>query len=124
MDKENIVSYVMNSPQNSNPAILRSLLNQLDGNNSGGLLVTVTFDSPSGAEVADKTYGEIFDVISNGGSVVIKHKMNAQSGEMKYSPIALFRTFEYGGEISYRMKVENANFEGGSANDYPKYYYD
>lgn len=56
MGVDDVFNYVMETPGNTNPNVLRSLLNNLDsgGSSSGGILVVNVSDG-----ALDKTYSEI-----------------------------------------------------------------
>lgn len=57
---EEIINSVMQSPENTNPNVLRSQLQGISGGSSGGVfVVNITGDSPSHAAF-DKTASEVF----------------------------------------------------------------
>lgn len=57
MTKEEIFDYVMESPENTNPAILRSMLNELSSGSGGGGIFPVEINDEF--TIADKTSAEI-----------------------------------------------------------------
>ncbi len=77
MEIDEIVDYATKSPENTNPAVLRSMLGQLSGGSGGasGLVVTMTHESsPLGPRlVGDKTYGEVYDALTAARQVVITY---------------------------------------------------
>ena len=66
MTKEEIFDYVMESPENTNPAVLRSMLNELDGGFGGGVLNITDTEG-----TLDKTFGEIQEAFESGTPVII-----------------------------------------------------
>ena len=57
---EEIINSVMQSPENTNPNVLRSQLQGISGGSGGGVfVVNITGDSPSNAAF-DKTASEVF----------------------------------------------------------------
>ena len=65
MTKEEILDYVMNSPENTNRMVLSDMLNQLSSSNTSGLIVTITYNSNDGTYTIDKTPEEIFAAYDN-----------------------------------------------------------
>lgn len=61
MGNKEVIDYVMNSPGNTNKAVLKGLLGDIAGDGSGGDVLTVTVDEG----VADKTWQEIYDAMPN-----------------------------------------------------------
>lgn len=55
-----IFNYVMNSPENTNPAVLRGMLNSIEGGGGGALVVHVDRNG-----TLDKTWREIRDAADN-----------------------------------------------------------
>ena len=71
MDKEDIVNYVMDNPDNTNPAVLRDMLNQLNSGGGSGLTIPASYENDT--FTLNKTFKEINDVISTGGNAVINY---------------------------------------------------
>ena len=73
MEIDEIVDYATKSPENTNPAVLRSMLGQLSGGGTSGLVVTMTIEPSSLGPrlVGDKTYGEVYDALTAAKQVVI-----------------------------------------------------
>ena len=59
MDKDKILDYVMNSPQNTNRAVLEGMLEGMGGGDNEPFVVTFSQPEFGGAVIADKTYAEI-----------------------------------------------------------------
>lgn len=74
MTVEAIVKYIMESPENTNPAILKQMIQQIGGSN--GMVVHLTSQDES-TWVADKTVAEVFEAIQNGQAVVAEAIMGA-----------------------------------------------
>ena len=70
MGKEEILSYVMNSPENTNPNVLGSMLDGMGGNNLNRIqLVTGTADNPWGTIDTSA----LFTAMSNKEATVYAH---------------------------------------------------
>lgn len=79
MTEEEIIDYVMNTPGNSNPAVLGGMLSQYGGSGSGEVFwVTYTYDedasSESGEDVytCDHTFQEIQEAINSNKNVIAR----------------------------------------------------
>lgn len=70
MEIDEIVDYATKSPENTNPAVLRSMLSQLNGGGSGDVFwVTFKWDANAGKVVSDKTAEEIYNAAMAGQCV-------------------------------------------------------
>lgn len=65
MTKEEILDYVMNSPENTNRMVLNDMLNQLSSSNTSGLIVIITYNNDNNTYTMDKTPEEIFAAYDN-----------------------------------------------------------
>lgn len=118
-DIDDVFNYVMNTPDNTNPNVLRSMLNNLEGGGGGGVLVvTVTIvEDPGGGQrlVCDKTTGQIINAIQTGGAV-----FSFEAGGR--SQLASFTLATFDGEI-YELYagtgVPMIIFHASSLDDYP-----
>lgn len=77
--KDDVFDYVMNSPEDTNPAVLRSLLNGIEEGGSGGvedfiLTFTITdYDENLGySGTLDKTWDEIKVAYTTGKNVILR----------------------------------------------------
>lgn len=69
-----VLDYVMNTPGNTNPAILGQMIQRNSGGGGGGssrLVVHVNHDDNTQTGTLDKTWQEIWDAFSAGNPVVI-----------------------------------------------------
>ena len=66
--KNEIFDYVMNSPENTNPAVLGSMLNNLESGGDTGDPLIVTFSGEYGNS-CDKTFAEIKSAFESGRRV-------------------------------------------------------
>ena len=65
MTKEQIIEYVMHTPMNTNPAVLRSMLGSIEGG-GGGILFATIHKREGNSITCDKTYAEIVAAIPTG----------------------------------------------------------
>ena len=76
--KDDVFNYVMNSPEDTNPAVLRSLLNGIEEGGSGGddFIITYTitnYDESLGYDgTLDKTCDEIKAAYTTGKNVILR----------------------------------------------------
>lgn len=77
--KEKIFEYVTNSPENTNPAVLRSLLNSLDGGGGSNAPFVVTITATRESVTADKTYAEIAAALEDNQRILLNW-INSNSG--------------------------------------------
>ena len=63
MTKKDIINYVTETPQNTNPAILNTMLDQLSSGGGGGVepLIVKEGETIGSTTYLDKTFGEIID---------------------------------------------------------------
>lgn len=88
MDKKKIISYVMNTPGNTNPAVLETLLD--DDALAEKFFVTLTLTSGSGGTM-DKSNKEIYEAIKAGKEIWFTGSMDDMIG---YFPLAYFTKIE------------------------------
>jgi len=71
--KEEVIDYVMTTPNNPNRAVLEGMLNSIAEAGGGGSLVIRLDNEASTAEkvVYDKTWQEVYDALKNGTRVII-----------------------------------------------------
>ena len=77
MTKEEIIDYVMQSPENTNPNVLRGILSKQQSDNK--FWVTLTLTSEQGG-IADYTNAEISEAFEAGKDVWFKGEMNGMFG--------------------------------------------
>ncbi len=121
-DINDVFNYVMESPDNTNPNVLRSMLNSLESGGGGAsalfITVTQTKEGTSTTETWDKTAGEIMDA------------MPFAYLRMDDNGIVAFLPVQYSGGIGYAWSDEDGFVaqcsEGAShyvtaatRNDYP-----
>ena len=75
--KDDVFNYVMNSPEDTNPAVLRSLLNGIQEGGGGGddFIITYTitdYSEPYYEGSLDKTWDEIKAAYTTGKNVIIR----------------------------------------------------
>ena len=124
MTKEGIINYVMNTPDNTNPAVLRSLLDQMENGGFNGMFV-VHVDIFG---ILDKTWQEIHDKLTEGYYVSIISKSignsfvqkqvvstNVIEGDNENIPYYRLNAIYFSGNL-----VSNEEFFGTSPDSYPE----
>lgn len=69
MNKEKVMEYVMETPGNTNPNVLRSLLDSSDDNH---FIVTLTPTAEDFSGTMDKTVAEIYEAYQSGKRIVFR----------------------------------------------------
>ena len=124
MENEDIVNYVMDNPDNTNPAVLRDMLSQLSG--GGGSLPFDVFvietTKISNQHILTKTAGEIIEA-ANGGALVLMNlsdwevnKSGSPWGILKYANDNEQETNRY----TFQFSNYEYNFLCSEASDYPE----
>ena len=94
MGKEDIIDYVMKTPENTNPNILRSLLDSEANNNK--YIVTLTPTAQDFSGTMDKTVAEINEAYEAGQEIVFKIYPSATAYyEIGCTDVYYDQSFEY-----------------------------
>ena len=105
--KEEIFEYVTNSPENTNPAVLRSLLNSLDSGGGSNAPFVVTITATSESVTADKTFAEITAALEANRRILMNFVNNNSGYSFQSSdniPLAYSHTYP-GGNAGYTFVV-------------------
>ena len=99
MDKDKVIDYVMNSPANTNRAVLEGMLDGIAQGGGGAepLIVTATKDDNE-VWTLDKTYNEIKTAVESGRVCVVK-------GQITVGNTYIFTTY-----VSYVYSEESEYF--------------
>lgn len=91
MNKNRIINYVMETPGNTNPAVLSTLL---DENNSNKFFVTLTLTSDSGGTM-DKSNAEITEAFNADKTIYFAINFNGIDCVVQATLSAAFEGFQY-----------------------------
>lgn len=69
MEKQDILNYVMNTPRNTNRAVLSSMLDNISGGSNNGVFLITPIDLEAPPIVCDKTEEEIIEAIDSNKDV-------------------------------------------------------
>ena len=125
-DINDVFNYVMDTPDNTNPNVLRSMLNSLEGGGSGGgtLKVTITSEEVSDGTkfTMDKTWQEIANAFNSGN---MPYFILTDDGGVKIGYAEnIYSVGGYYG-VSFNDNAEILQSEDGyytdSANGYPSF---
>ena len=108
MDKNDIIEYVMNTPHNTNRAVLKGMLEDISGD--GGTSMIVRMDSEG---VADKTWQEVYDALTNGTSVYTLSLITDTETGMEVVTHALI-LMAAGGNGNYGASIMSISRDGSS----------
>ena len=113
MTKENIIDYVMNSPQNTNKAVLRSMLNDIGGDSGDSQFALVEANivaDPSDPGIgSDTTYSELVELNNAGKIIIVKLKDN--TGQLfGYCALGFYGNVFIGNFQSYTISVDSTGW--------------
>ena len=122
MDKDKILDYVMNTPGNSNRAVLSGMLDEFGsgGGGSGPLIVTL---QASGVDwIFDKTFTEVKEAFDEGRLVLI-----LSPGDRETNPFASIAVY-YSASNTHCIVITSYGrnqfeYVADSADGYPKYHW-
>jgi len=82
MTKEEILNYVMDTPENTNRMVLSDMLDEFNtgGGSDGICLIVISPDPDTGNPVADKTFTEAIEALEQNKIVQIKVAMQEGMG--------------------------------------------
>lgn len=100
MTKEEILDYVMNTPDNTNRMVLSDMLDSFSsgGGNIAPLITTFVDEPTEGDYQIDKTFGELLEAFENGTPCILQDG----SGESQKSLYLLYTISWYYSNYSYR----------------------
>ena len=82
MSSEEIFDYVMNSPEDTNPSVLRSMLNNLETSASGPFIIEIAYDNKEECYVTDVSFNEIEEAFQQGRPLYCKFIDSSPCGEI------------------------------------------
>ena len=90
MSKEDVFNYLMNSPENTNPAVLKSLLNDVGGGGSSEVFAIDFYTDPDyGTQELATSAEDIAHALLSNKTLVLNHDYTGQSGYAGYKGIPL-----------------------------------
>ena len=110
---DDIINYIMENPDNTNPNVLRSMLENYSKSDSGALVVNVTLGE-GGHFIMDKTAGNVYAAAQTG--LVIVHYVNI------YAPLIYAERLKSGEYEFYIVKASDwapGVFTAAESTDYP-----
>lgn len=117
---DEIFDYVMNSPENTNPAVLRSMLNSVRRGGGGALVVNITESKVEGNTVytCDKTAGEMAAALESGGIIIRRTEEQDGLTVYFYYPLSAATVVP---DVFYSFKAAEpiGTLSTASASEYP-----
>ena len=121
MGKEQIIDYVMNSPANTNRAVLEGMLDEIGGGGTSEPLIVIPhFNTEDNGEYLNKTWQELWDAYISGKQVLLVHDTSDEIGSNIYARELEAVENENG---YYYIYFYNQTFGCQQSNDYPFYSY-
>ena len=121
---EEIINSVMQSPENTNPNVLRSQLQKIDGASSGLTRdFLISANSEGDTVVLDKTYKEIYSAISRKDFIIANIHIDSQNGgsaDILTNTVLCARMAEHADSASiYAIQIGDFQFGAQSEDEYP-----
>ena len=118
MTKEEILDYVMDTPDNTNRRVLSDMLDEFSSSNGGGGMLVVTVSGEPYSRTLDKTYREIAEAVSSGSDVMVHEEYD---GGAYYHPMSSFYKYVDGDVVTYSIFFSDMDwhFLYGRPDDYP-----
>lgn len=120
MEIDEIVDYATKSPENTNPAVLRSMLSQLNGGSGGVQVFIVSVTEDGVIWTCDKTWREIADAY-DGGKMV---RFNLPSYDNASSPLLGLTASSEQYDVYYQYARNISPLSCSNENDYPSASFD
>lgn len=104
MSKQDVIDYVLNSPHNTNPAVLRSMMSSL-----GGGEPVILYPNSADYYLEDPAMGEVvLDAIKTGKQILVRVPNADDKGYTAiYSPILMYQLPNYANEFLYLFFLED-----------------
>lgn len=104
MSKQDVIDYVLNSPHNTNPAVLRSMMSSL-----GGGEPVILYPNSADYYLEDPAMGEVvLDAIKTGKQILVRVPNADDKGYTAiYAPILMYQLPNYANEFLYLFFLED-----------------
>lgn len=104
MSKQDVIDYVLNSPHNTNPAVLRSMMSSL-----GGGEPVILYPNSADYYLEDPAMGEVvLDAIKTGKQILIRVPNADDKGYTAiYSPVLMYQLPNYSHEFIYLFYLKD-----------------
>ncbi len=103
-----VIDYVMNTPGNTNPNVLRGMLQSNEGNSGGIFIVNVVHDETLNKDKLDKNYAEIEAAFNEGKAVFTKKDNRADAnGFLSVRPVIGITSGVLGNSEMYVVVTNN-----------------
>ena len=132
MTKEEILDYVMNTPENTNRMVLSDMLDEFSSGSGGGgggsaLLITATYDSDTEMITLNKTFAEISTALAAGQLCLVHNLESVGSIYVGYYIVANVLTGGYGDGTVGILSNDSGNpryvnFDADAPDVYPSKY--
>lgn len=110
--KEEIFDYVMNSPENTNPAVLRSLLDGIEGSKNEPFFIELSGSDEE--PVLTASFSDIIAAINSGRVVYLKLNDFSDSYDLSFSNTYIGLTRVYLGEdysyVQFETYISNESY--------------
>ena len=98
MDKDKIINYVMSTPENTNPSVLKSLLDREGGGSAEPLVVGMTYEhSDVGEEILGERLSETWQTIHDAfmaGRTVLLQRPNGEGSSNTLTSLIRYTAFD------------------------------
>ena len=123
MDKNDVIEYVMNTPHNTNRAVLNSMLNQLaEGGGGGGSAPVINVVNDGDYPRLDKTFSELKELIDGRIIMLLVSPQNDGANGYRVVTDVSWEITEDQDRTNYRIYLGGNSWDCSSVDDYPKAY--
>jgi hypothetical protein len=125
MDKNKVIDYVMNSPANTNRAVLEGML---EGDNTNGNLILLPYTyEPYGSFYLDNSYEELYEMQKSGKALAVNFIEEVEHGDGVNKAVILFPVSEVKYSSYTKQWSVSVTYNGSTltsdSNDHPIPYF-
>ncbi len=114
MSKEDVINYVMTTPNNPNRAVLEGMLEGISEGSSSALIVEETVEDDT--HTLNVTWQEIYDAFPN-----VAYVGEIEGGGIIKEPIDFLMVEKLPMGGSYTLEIDGQSYLANSPTDYPSY---
>ena len=119
MNKQDIIDYIMDSPENTNPAILNQMIDEVSGGGSNNIFIIKITKNDNDKQVSNKTWAEIIDALNQEKIVYYIYDWNDEYNDVDYGFINS-SSYSEDGDNLYTVNLSSGTvLSTESKNGYP-----
>lgn len=120
MDKQRIIDYIMETPGNTNPAILSQMIDEISGGENNNMFIIKITKNDNNKQVSNKTWAEIIDALNQEKMVYYIYDWNDEYNDIDYGFINSSSYYGDNDEMLYTVSLSSGTtLYTDSENGYP-----